>query len=353
MTTRMKTRKHMVKSLAAAALIAGTLTGMAMPAEAQSSPTLQVVKSTGAVKCGANGQLAGFSTVGSSGKWAGIDADFCRAVAAAVLGDANKAQFVPMTSQQRFPAIQSGEIQLLTHTVTATLTREATVGMLFTKPLFYDGQGFLVKKSLDIQSAKELDGASVCLRPGTVTELNLADFARSNSISLQPVVIEQQQQVIEAFLNDRCVAYTDDSSALASVRSEQQTPDDFVILPEIISKEPLSPAVRADNPRWYMIVHWILEGWLSAEELGITQANVDELKTKSDDPAVQRLLGVSGDLGTTLGLDNAWMYNVIKAVGNYGEAFERNVGKGSPLKQERGLNAQWKNGGLMYANPVR
>lgn len=339
-----------IKSIVTA-LAFGIACAGATAALAETSQTLETVKKSGALKCGANGQLAGFSTVDSAGKWTGLDVDFCRAVAAAVFGDANKAELVPMTSQQRFPAIQSGEIQLLTHTVTATLTREASVGMLFAKPLFYDGQAFMVKKSLNVTSAKELDGASVCVKPGTVTEQNIADFARANNIKLEPVVIEQQQQVVEAFLNDRCVAFTDDSTALASVRSEQGTPDDFVILPEVLSKEPLSPGVRADDPRWYMIVNWVREGLIAAEELGVTQANVDEMKT-SQDPAVQRLLGVSGDLGSLLGLGNDWMYNAIKSVGNYGDIYERNVGKTSPLKQERGLNEQWKKGGLMYANPL-
>ncbi|PZU83297.1 MAG: amino acid ABC transporter substrate-binding protein [Shinella sp.] len=334
-----------------AALAVGVACTAAMPALAETSQTLETVKKAGTLKCGANGQLAGFSTVDSAGKWTGMDVDFCRAVAAAVLGDANKAEPVPMTPQQRFPAIQSGEIQLLTHTVTATLTREASVGMLFAKPIFYDGQAFMVKKSLNVGSAKELDGASVCVKPGTVTEQNIADFARANNIKLEPVVIEQQQQVVEAFLNDRCVAFTDDSTALASVRSEQSNPDDFVILPEVLSKEPLSPAVRADDPRWFMIVSWVREGLVAAEELGVTQANVDEMKG-SKDPAVQRLLGVSGDLGSLLGLSNDWMYNAIKAGGNYGEIYERNVGTSSPLKQERGINEQWKKGGLMYANPL-
>ncbi|MFT2215485.1 amino acid ABC transporter substrate-binding protein [Rhizobium giardinii] len=339
-----------IKSLVTA-LAFGIASVSATAASAETSQTLETVKKAGAVKCGANGQLAGFSTVDSAGKWTGLDVDFCRAVAAAVLGDANKAELVPMTPQQRFPAIQSGEIQLLTHTVTATLTREASVGMLFAKPLFYDGQAFMVKKSLGVTSAKELDGASVCVKPGTVTEQNIADFARANGIKIEPVVIEQQQQVVEAFLNDRCVAFTDDSTALASVRSEQGTPDDFVILPEVLSKEPLSPGVRADDPRWFMIVNWVREGLIAAEELGVTQANVDEMKS-SQDPAVQRLLGVSGDLGSLLGLGNDWMYNSIKSVGNYGDIYERNVGKTSPLKQERGLNEQWKKGGLMYANPL-
>ena len=339
-----------LKSIATA-LVVGVSCVSAIPAQAETSQTLETVKKAGVLKCGSNGQLAGFSTVDSAGKWAGLDVDFCRAVAAAVLGDADKAELVPMTPQQRFPAIQSGEIQLLTHTVTATLTREASVGMLFTKPIFYDGQAFMVKKSLGVASARELDGASVCVKPGTVTEQNIADFARANNIKLEPVVIEQQQQVVEAFLNDRCVAFTDDSTALASVRSEQGNPDDFAILPEVLSKEPLSPAVRADDPRWFMIASWVREGLVAAEELGVTQANVDDMK-QSQDPSIQRLLGTSGDLGTLLGLGNDWMYNAIKAVGNYGEIYERNVGTSSPLKQERGINEQWKKGGLMYANPL-
>lgn len=333
------------------AAIAFAATLAAGSAFAQTPSTLSNVKTAGILKCGSNGQLAGFSTVDSSGKWVGMDADFCRAVAAAVLGDADKTEFMALTSQQRFPAVQSGEIQLLSHSTTATLTREASVGMLFAKPMFYDGQAFIVKKSLDVTSAKELGGASVCVRPGTVTEQIIADFARANAIKLEPVVIEQQQQVVDAFLNDRCVAFTDDSSALASVRAEQPNPDDLVILPEILSKEPLSPGVRADDPRWYMIVSWVRDGLVAAEELGVTQANVDEMKS-SQDPAIQRLLGVSGDLGSLMGLGNDWMYNAIKAVGNYGEIFERNLGGASPLKLERGINDQWKKGGQMYAYPL-
>lgn len=328
------------------------LIGLQAPAAAQSSPTLDHVRANGEVLCGTNGQLAGFSTIDSSGTWIGLDVDFCRAIAAAVLGDAKKVRFLPMSSQQRFPAIQSGEIDILSHTTTATLTREATVGMLFTGPTYYDGQGFLVTGDLGVAHAKELDGATVCLRPGTTMELNLADFARAQGISLRSVVIEQQQQVVEAFLNGRCVAFTDDASGLASVRSEQPDPSRFTLLPELISKEPLGPAVRADDPRWFMIAKWVRDGWLTAEELGITAANVDE-KLGSSDPSIQRLLGVSGDLGQALGLDNRWMYNVIKQVGNYGESFERNVGMSSPLQQQRGVNALWNAGGLMYANPVR
>ncbi|MBO1041164.1 amino acid ABC transporter substrate-binding protein [Brucella pituitosa] len=318
---------------------------------AETPSTLANVKKAGVLKCGSNGQLAGFSTIETSGKWIGMDADFCRAVAAAVLGDAEKTEFMALTSQQRFPAVQSGEINLLSHSTTATLTREASVGMLFAKPMYYDGQAFIVKKSLGVSSAKELDGASICVRPGTVTEQIIADFGRANGIKLEPVVIEQQQQVVDAFLNDRCVAFTDDSSALASVRAEQANPDDLVILPEILSKEPLSPGVRADDPRWYMIVSWVRDGLVAAEELGVTQANVDEMKS-SQDPAIQRLLGASGDLGSLMGLENDWMYNAIKAVGNYGEIFERNLGGGSPLKLKRGINDQWKNGGLLYAYPL-
>jgi general L-amino acid transport system substrate-binding protein len=259
---------------------------------------------------------------------------------------------IPVTTVQRFPAMQANELDILTHTVTATLTREAEVGLLFTDPLFYDGQGFMVKKSLGVTSAKDIDGATVCVKPGTVTELNLADFARTNNIEYQPVVIEQVQQVVEAFLGDRCQVLTDDGSALAAVRSEQSNPDDFLILPEVISKEPLSPVVRVDDGRWFMVTRWVLHALFAAEELGVTQANVDEMKS-SPNPDVQRLLGVTGDLGKLLGLDNAWAYNAIKAVGNYGEMFDRNVGKGSALKLERGLNALWNQGGLMYPNPIR
>jgi len=314
--------------------------------------TLENVKQADVLRCGGNGQLAGFGLVNSQGGWTGMDVDFCRALAAAVLSDPDKGKMIPVTTVQRFPAIQANELDLLTHTVTATLTREAEVGLLFTDPLFYDGQGFMVKKEIGITSAKDISGATVCIKPGTVTELNLADFARVNNVEYQPVVIEQVQQIVEAFLSDRCQVLTDDGSALAAVRSEQSNPDDFVILPEVISKEPLSPVVRADDGRWFMVVRWVLHALIAAEELGVTQANVDEMKN-SENPDIQRLLGVTGDLGAKLGLDNAWAYNAIKAVGNYGEIFERNVGQGSELKLNRGLNALWTQGGLMYSNPIR
>ncbi len=314
--------------------------------------TLQDVRAKGFVQVGVNGGVFGFSMPDKKGVWKGLDVDTAKAIAAAVFGDANKVKFVPLTAVQRLPALQSKEIDVLCRNTTATLTRDTTNGLNFTHVNFYDGQGFLVPKKLGVKSAKELDGATVCVLPGTTTELNAADYFRSHGMKWKPVVIEQTSELNKAFFAGRCDCLTSDSSQLAAQRSVAPNPDDYVLLPEIISKEPLAPVVRHGDDQWYDIVNWTVMALIQAEELGITSKNVDE-KLKSKDPRVKRFLGVTPGLGKALGLDDKWAYNIVKQVGNYGEIFDRNVGPNTPLKLERGLNALWTKGGLMYAWPFR
>lgn len=333
---------------AAAAVAAAFLSGPAF-----AGPTLDKVKDQGTIVCGVSTGLAGFSLADSQGKFTGLDVDFCRALAAAVLGDANKVKFAPLSAQQRFTALQSGEVDLLSRNTTWTLQRDTQLGLDFAPTMYYDGQGFMVPKKLGVKSAKELNGATVCVQPGTTTELNLADFFRANKMQFKPVVIEKLDEVESAFFSGRCDAYTTDASGLAATRvSKAPNPDDYVILPEIISKEPLAPAVRHGDNEWFDIVKWTVYALIEAEEKGVTSKNVDQM-LKSDDPNVKRLLGVTPGMGKSLGLDEKWAYNAIKQVGNYGEIFDRNVGKNSPLKLERGLNDLWTRGGLQYAMPIR
>ena len=340
---------HKFLTLAAAATAASLCAGMA-----HAGATLDAIKQRGALRCGVNTGLAGFSQPDSQGKWSGIDADFCRAYAAALLGDANKVQFVPTSAQQRFTALQSGEVDVLQRNTTWTLTRDASLGMIFAGVTFYDGQGFMVPKALNVKSARELAGAEVCVQTGTTTELNLSDYFRSNNMQFKPVVFESLEESKVAFFNGRCQVYTTDASGLASIRSvDAPKPDDYVILPELISKEPLGPAVRRGDDEWFTIVKWVIYATLEAEEAGVNSKNVDDMKKNSKNPTVQRLLGASGDTGKLLGLDPDWGYRVIKQVGNYGEIFDRTVGPQTKLKLERGPNALWTQGGLMYAMPVR
>jgi len=320
---------------------------------AEAGPTLDAIKGRGAVVCGVNTGLAGFGLPDREGNFKGLDADTCRAIAAAVLGDAKKVKFVPTTAQQRFTALQTGEIDVLTRNTTWTLLRDTDNGFNFAPPNYYDGQGFMVPKKLGVKTAKELDGATICVQPGTTTELNLADYFRTNKINFKPLVIEKLDEVENAYFAGRCDAYTTDRSGLAATRAQKASnPDDHVILPDVISKEPLAPAVRHGDDEWFDIVKWVMYALIGAEEKGITGENVDQM-LKSDDPEVKRMLGVSPGLGKALHLDEKWLYNVVKQVGNYGEIFERNVGKESPLKLERGVNALWTKGGLMYAMPFR
>ena len=329
------------------------LLGLAWSGAALAGATLDGVKSRGVVTCAANTGLAGFGMPDQQGDYKGLDADTCRAVAAAVFGDAKKVKFIPTTTQQRFTVLQSGEADILTRNTTWTALRDTEQGLNFAPVTYYDGQGFMVAKKTGIKSAKELDGATICVQPGTTTELNLADYFRTNHMTFKPLVVEKLAEVENAFFSGRCDAYTTDRSGLAATRAgKASNPDDYVILPEIISKEPLAPAVRHGDDEWFDIVKWTVYAMIGAEEKGITSANVDEA-LKSDDPDVKRMLGVTPGIGKALHLDEKWAYNVIKQVGNYGEVFERNVGSKTPLKLDRGINALWTKGGLMYAMPFR
>ena len=329
------------------------LLGVVMLGYGAAAGTLDVVKQRGAVVCAVNTGLAGFAMPDRQGNYQGLDADTCRAVAAAVLGDAAKVKFVPATAQQRFTLLQTGEVDVLVRNTTWTLLREAENGFNFAPVTYYDGQGFMVPVKSGIKSAKELDGATICVQPGTTTELNLADYFRANHLSYKPLVIEKLDEVENAYFSGRCDAYTTDRSGLAATRAAKAAnPADHVILPEVISKEPLAPAVRHGDDEWFDVVKWTVFAMIGAEEKGITKANVDEM-LKSDDPEVKRMLGVTAGMGKALHLDDKFACNIIKQVGNYGEVFERNVGKDSALKLDRGVNALWTKGGLMYAMPFR
>jgi general L-amino acid transport system substrate-binding protein len=327
--------------------------GALISAQAHAGKTLDSIKARGQVVCGVNTGLAGFSAADSSGRWSGLDVDTCRAVAAAVLGDGEKVKFVPLNAQQRFTALQSGEIDILSRNTTFTLTRDASLGMHMTAVTYYDGQGFMVPVKSKIKSAKQLKGKTVCVQAGTTTEKNMTDFSRANNLKIKPVVFEKLEAATGAYFAGRCAAYTTDASGLASTRNkEAKNPADHLILPELISKEPLGPMVRRGDDEWFAIVKWVIYGLLEAEENGITQANLAQMKT-STDPAVQRILGTGEDMGKLLGLDRDWLARSIKTTGNYGEMFERNVGAKSALKLPRGANNLWNKGGLMYAMPIR
>jgi len=324
--------------------------GLLFVGTATAQSTLDSVRARGFLNCGTNTGLAGFSQPDSKGVWRGIDIDLCRAVAAAVFGDAGKVRYTPATTQQRFTSLQSGEVDLLSRNTTWTLSRDASLGFNFAGVNFYDGQGFMVPKKLNVKSAKQLNGATVCVLPGTTTEVNLADYFRANRMSFKPVVIEKLEELQNAYFAGRCDAYTTDISGLVSIRgSRAANPAEHVILPEVISKEPLGPLVRHGDDRWFDIVKWTLFAMIEAEEMNLTSKNIDEA-AGSKDPAVQRFIGASGDLGKMLGLDNRWAFNIVKQVGNYGESFDANL---KPLGFERGQNALWKNGGLMYSPPLR
>ncbi|MCB4365937.1 amino acid ABC transporter substrate-binding protein [Hydrogenophaga taeniospiralis] len=333
-----------------ATALGAAATLMSLPAHA--GKTLDAIKSRGQLVCGVNTGLAGFSQADSNGAWTGLDVDYCKAVAAAVLGDATKVKWVPLNAQQRFTALQSGEVDILARNTTNTLSRDASLGLHFVGVNYYDGQGFLVNKG-KITSAKQLKGATVCVQSGTTTEKNLTDFSRANKLNIKPVVFEKVEASTGAYFAGRCQAYTTDASGLASVRAkEAKVPADHVILPDLISKEPLGPMVRRGDDEFFAITKWVLNGLIEAEEYGITQANVEEMK-KSTDPQVGRMLGSTEDLGKHLGLDKEWLARSIKAVGNYGESFERNVGPKTPINLPRGKNNLWSAGGFMYAAPLR
>jgi general L-amino acid transport system substrate-binding protein len=330
---------------------AAALIATAGVASAQTK-TLDTVKSRGSLSCGVNVGLAGFSQPDDKGNWTGLDVDYCKAIAAAVLGDATKVKYVPTTAKERFTALQSGEIDVLIRNTTWTTARDSSLGLIFAGVNYYDGQGFMVKGSLGVKTAKELKGATVCVQTGTTTELNLADYFKANKMTYKPVVFEKLDETLQAYLAGRCDVYTTDQSGLYSVRVQQPKPEDHLVLPEIISKEPLGPSVRQGDDQWLTVVKWVHYALLNAEEAGITQANVAEM-VNSTNPEIKRIVGKDGELGKGLGLPNDFVVSIVKAVGNYGELFERNVGSGSRLKIARGLNKLWTNGGLQYAPPLR
>jgi general L-amino acid transport system substrate-binding protein len=321
-------------------------------ATSASAQTLKTVKDRGILNCGSNGTLAGFGLPDAQGKWAGLDVDLCRAVAAAVFGDDTKVKYVPLSAKDRFTALQSGEVDVLARNTTWTSSRDTQLGLNFTGVNYYDGQGFMVRKALKVNSALELGEASVCVQQGTTTELNLADYFRANKMKLKTVTFATANEAVKAYDTGRCDAFTTDASGLYSERLRLANAADHIVLPEIISKEPLGPAVRHGDDQWFDVVKWSLYAMINAEELGITSANVADM-AKSDNPDIKRLLGTEGNYGEQLGLPKDWAVNIIKLVGNYGESFERNVGQGSPLKIDRGLNKLWNKGGIQYAPPVR
>jgi general L-amino acid transport system substrate-binding protein len=331
----------------------GLAAALVLPAAVHAGATLDAVKNKGFVQCGVSTGLPGFSSADDKGNFTGIDVDMCRAVAAAIFGDAEKVKYSPLTAKERFTALQSGEIDMLPRNTTWTYTRDTSLGLNFTGVNYYDGQGFLVTKNLGVKSALEMDGASFCIQAGTTTELNLADYFRANKMNYTPITFDTSDQTIKAFEAGRCDALTSDQSQLYALRIKLEDPNSAMVLPEVISKEPLGPVVRQGDDEWFNIVKWSLYAMVNGEELGVTSANVDEMKAGSTDPNVRRLLGVEGVKGEWMGLPDDWGYNIIKQVGNYGEAFERNVGMGSALGISRGLNALWSKGGLQYAPPIR
>lgn len=317
-----------------------------------SAATLDDVKAKGFLQCGVTTGLLGFASPDDQGEWKGFDVDYCRAVAAAIFGDPTKVKFSPLNAKERFTALQSGEIDLLARNTTWTMSRDTSLGLKFIGVNYYDGQGFMVRKDLNVTSAKELEGASVCVQTGTTTELNLASWFKANNLTYNPVVFEPLPETEQAYDSGRCDAYTTDASGLYATRLKLSNPDNNVILPDIISEEPLGPVVRQGDDQWFNVVKWTHFAMINAEEAGITQANVDEMRN-SPNPDIQALLDTGDTFGKGIGLTKDWSYNIIKMVGNYGEVFDRNIGAGSPLKIERGLNALWTNGGLQYAPPIR
>ncbi len=320
-------------------------------AGAVSAGTLEKVREADELACGVSEGVPGFSNPNSDGDWVGLDADFCRAVAAAVLGDASKVRYVSLASKQKVLAVSSGQVDMTSRTTTWTMKRDSAEGVDFTAVVYYDGQGFMVKSDAGITSAKEMDGATVCVTTGTTTELNLADYGRANNLTLEPVVFEGKREAVDAYASGRCDALTTDMSQLAAFRSGFADPSAHTILPDVISKEPLAPLVAHGDNQWKDIVTWVIYGVISAEELGVTQANVADMAETSTDPNIQRMIGSTGDTGGFIGLESTWMFDAISAVGNYGEIYDRNLT--ATLGLERGINAQWKDGGILYAMPIR
>jgi general L-amino acid transport system substrate-binding protein len=340
-----------MKKLVAAALVAAASVCVGN-AQAQTGGLLAQVKSRGVLVCGVGPGLAGFGIPDAQGNWSGLDVDLCKGISAAIFNDPSKVKYIPLSSKDRFTALQSGEVDLLSRNTTWTMSRDTSLGLNFAGVNYYDGQGFMVRKKLGVDSALKLEGASVCTQQGTTTELNLADFFRANKLKYEVVAFGTADETVKAYESGRCDAFTTDSSGLYAERLKLSVPADHIVLPEIISKEPLGPAVRHGDDVWLDIVKWTHNAMLNAEELGITKANVDEM-LKSDNPEIKRLVGSEGKYGEAIGLTNDWAYRIIKHVGNYGESFERNVGAGSLLKIARGQNALWTKGGLQYAPPIR
>jgi general L-amino acid transport system substrate-binding protein len=342
----------MVKKLTLLASVVAASTAMMSANASAADSTLDKVLSQGFVSCGVSTGIPGFSNPNAKGKWEGIDVEYCQALAAAVLGDKTKVKYVPLTAKERFTALQSGEIDVLSRNTTWTLQRDTALGLNFVGVTYYDGQGFMVKKSLGIKSAKELDGASVCVQSGTTTELNLADYFRKEGMSYKPVVFDTSAQTSRGFDAGRCDVLTSDQSQLYALRVNLKDPSSATVLPEIISKEPLGPVVRQDDDKWFNVAKWTLFALINAEEYGITSENADKM-LKSSDPNIKRILGQDGPKGSGLGIRDDWGYQIVKQVGNYGEVFERSVGSGSPLQIARGVNALWNAGGFQYAPPIR
>jgi general L-amino acid transport system substrate-binding protein len=321
-------------------------------AQGASAQTLKTVKDRGILNCGANGTLAGFGLPDAQGKWTGLDVDLCRAVAAAIFNDDKKVKYQPLSAKDRFTALQSGEVDVLARNTTWTSSRDTSLGLNFTGVNYYDGQGFMVRKTLKVNSALELGEASVCVQQGTTTELNLADYFRANKMKLKTVTFATANEAIKAYDAGRCDAYTTDASGLFAERLRLANANDHLVLPEIISKEPLGPTVRHGDDQWFDVVKWVHFAMINAEELGITSKNIDDM-AKSTNPEIKRFVGTEGSFGEQLGLTKDWAVRIVKQVGNYGEAFDRNVGAGSPLKIDRGLNKLWTKGGIQYAPPIR
>jgi general L-amino acid transport system substrate-binding protein len=337
-------RVSLVLALAAAAA--------ALSAQAATAQTLKAIQDRGMLSCGVSQGLPGFSTPDDKGNWTGLDVDICRAIAAAIFNDPNKIKFVPLSAKDRFPALQSGEIDVLSRNTTWTVSRDTLLGANFTGVTYYDGQGFLVKKSLKVKSALELNSASVCVQTGTTTEQNLADYFKGNNMKYEVIAFQGADETVKAYESGRCDVFTTDVSQLYAQRLKLANPNDHEVLPEVISKEPLGPMVRHGDDQWFDIVKWTLFAMLNAEEAGVTQKNVDEM-AKSDKPDLKRMLGGEGNLGEQLGLTKDWVIRIVKHVGNYGESFDRNVGAGSKLAIARGLNNLWSKGGIQYAPPIR
>jgi general L-amino acid transport system substrate-binding protein len=332
--------------------IAIGLAASLMASAASAQATLNNVKQKGFLTCGSNPGLAGFGVPDAQGNWTGLDVDYCRAVAAAIFNDPTKVRFIPLSAKDRFTALQSGEVDVLARNSTWSMSRDTQLGLDFPAVNYYDGQGFMVRKKLGVASAKELNGASVCTQQGTTTELNLADFFRANNLKYEVVAFATADETFKAYESGRCDSFTTDASGLYAERQKAAQPDEHIVLPEIISKEPLGPAVRHGDNNWGDIVRWVHYAMINAEELGVTKANVDQM-LKSENPEIKRMLGTEGKFGEAIGLTNDWAYRIVKHLGNYGEIFEKNVGQGSPLKIQRGQNALWTKGGLQYAPPIR